>query len=191
MAGGLIAIQRRRGVTVDIVAVTDGEAAYPGMVPPDLLGPIRVQEQEAALGELGVEPDHIHRLGVPDGGVPEALDRLLSAVEELRRPGGLVVLPWSGDHHSDHVACSALAPRVPDAVYGFFWAWHRTPMSAFEDVDLLSIPLSDDVLAQKSRALSWHRSQFRPSSGTPILDRRLVEPAMTSAEYVIGRPRDD
>lgn len=190
MAGGLIAIQRRRGVDVDVVAVTDGEAAYPGAVLPDVLGPVRVCEQEAALGVLGVQADHIHRVGVPDGGVPDAVERLISAVAELRQEGGLVVLPWSGDHHSDHVACSAVGRHVPNAVYGFFWAWHRTPMTLFDDVDLLGISLPDDILAQKSRALAQHRSQFRPTTGTPILDQRLVEPVMTPVEYLIGEPRD-
>src|SRR6187399_2442164 len=50
-AGGLIASQIRRGIPVDVVAVTDGEAAYPGQTD---LAAVRRAEQENAVRELGV-----------------------------------------------------------------------------------------------------------------------------------------
>src|SRR4051812_36313606 len=58
-AGGLIAAHRLRGCSVQVIAVTDGEASYSDW--PDL-GAVRAEEQMAALAEMGVEKESIIRL---------------------------------------------------------------------------------------------------------------------------------
>ncbi len=67
-SGGLIARQRGRGISVIVVAVTDGEGAYPGD-PADELAATRRNEQLRALRRLGVAAGDVYRLEVPDGGV--------------------------------------------------------------------------------------------------------------------------
>ena len=77
MAGGLIATQRSRGVDVHVLAVTDGEAAY-DVDDPAALASKRRTEQLAALGELGVEPHSITRLGRAYNNSSPASGRILS-----------------------------------------------------------------------------------------------------------------
>jgi LmbE family N-acetylglucosaminyl deacetylase len=55
-AGGLIAMQRFRQIHVTLLAVTDGEAAYPGV--PDL-GRTRRVEQAHAADALGLARDSV------------------------------------------------------------------------------------------------------------------------------------
>ena len=77
-AGGLIATQRRRGVPVIVVAVTNGEAAYPGACG---LGEVRRAEQQLAVAELGVDCTEVSSMHLPDGNVvafEEALTDLVS-----------------------------------------------------------------------------------------------------------------
>jgi LmbE family N-acetylglucosaminyl deacetylase len=62
-AGGLIAKLCRAGVSVTVVAITDGEGAYADT--PDL-GATRILEQTEALDRLGVPNSRIHRLHLPD-----------------------------------------------------------------------------------------------------------------------------
>lgn len=65
-AGGLIADLRKENREIHIVAITDGENAYPNI---KNLREIRQQEQEKALHILGVSKDHITRLGLMDSSV--------------------------------------------------------------------------------------------------------------------------
>ena len=91
-AGGLIALQRRRGVPVTIVAVTNGEAAYSDAV---RLGEIRRIEQQSALAELGVEASDIFRTDLADGNVTALENELMDFVHPLMRRRTLLVAPWS------------------------------------------------------------------------------------------------
>src|SRR6202044_612035 len=73
-AGGLIAKLRRAGVTVTIVAITDGENAYAGT---PRLGDIRVLEQNEAVQRL-VCPNHTtHPPHLPDRDLPDYEDQLV------------------------------------------------------------------------------------------------------------------
>ena len=112
LAGGLIATQRSRDVSVRVLAVTDGEAAYDVDEPGDLADRRR-REQLAALDELGVAPDAVIRLGLPDGAVEEHVDAVvdsIAAVEDV----GLIVAPWTGDYHHDHEVVGSAARRAAD-----------------------------------------------------------------------------
>jgi len=128
--GGLFTMLRRRAIRCDVIAVTDGEAAYDG-VDPRALAARRRHEQAASFDILGVDATRVRRLGLPDGEVAEYCDALTDAIVECGNP--VVVAPWQHDHHCDHEACGRAARRAAgilgaDVYGGMFWAWHHTPV---------------------------------------------------------------
>ncbi len=186
-AGGLIATQRRQGVPVKVIAVTDGEAAYSDAI--DLAG-IRRREQEAALAELGVEPSGIIRLGLADGKVTACEVELINAIRPWAPSGTLLVAPWSGDPHPDHEACGRAAEQVAkDAcvslVSYLFWAWHRKGVESLTALPLRRFELDEGNRAARDVALSRHRSQFAWPTGSPALPEALLEPARRPFETFI------
>ena len=138
MFGGLIQLQRRRGVDVHVVAVTDGDASYP-QIEPQRLGSVRRREQLEALSVLGVDERSVHRLGVRDGNVAGQEEAVAEAVADLRTP--IIVAPWVHDHHCDHEAIGRAAQHAAAhtgaAVYfGLFWSSHSAgPMSTTSRVE--------------------------------------------------------
>ncbi|MGF1597000.1 MAG: PIG-L deacetylase family protein [Acidimicrobiales bacterium] len=186
MFGGLIGHQRDGGVPVTVVAVTDGEAAYPD-VDPSALALRRRGEQEAALAVLGVEPGAVVRLGLPDGEVASHHAAVTDAVADLTPPGGLLAAPWLGDHHCDHEAtgravATAAARTGVDLVYGLFWTWHHTGPDRSAAAPLGRLPLADGG-ARRRRAMAEHRSQTTEGCLRPILGAAELEPILWEAEY--------
>ena len=186
-AGGLIAFQRRRGVPVTIVAVTNGEAAYSDAV---RLGDIRRIEQQSALAELGVEASDIFRTDLADGNVTAFEDELMDFVHPLMRRRTLLVAPWSLDPHPDHEACGRAAERLAKArdvslVSYVFWAWHRTRVESLAVLPLHRLELDDRLQAARAAALSHHRSQLEWETGSPILPDSLLDPARRPFETFI------
>ena len=126
-AGGLVAKLCRAAVPVTIVAITDGEGAYPDT---PHLGEIRALEQTEALCCLGVPRSRIHRLHLPDRHISryekELADQLLPLVTGHMH----LVAPWQRDFHPDHEAAGRAAARVAQLndltiTYYLFWTWHR------------------------------------------------------------------
>lgn len=186
--GGLVALQRARGVEVTVIAVTDGEAAYPGADASEL-AEIRRREQEQSLAWLGVDPSHVRRLHVPDGEVPDHLDRVVDAVAALATP--LVVAPWEYDHHSDHEACGRAAQigasRHGAAVWsGLFWTWHRTAPACLGEHRLVHLALDAPTRSARRSALAAHRSQLERDVGEPVLTSELLEPVSWDREYFVA-----
>jgi LmbE family N-acetylglucosaminyl deacetylase len=187
-AGGLIALERRRRVPVQVVAVTDGEAAYSDAV---RLGDIRREEQELALGELGVATSNIVRLAIPDGRVADFEEELIDSIRPFIRPGMLLVAPWSQDPHPDHEACGRAAERLAklfdvSLVSYVFWAWHRaTSVESLTALPIYRLELGSTVQAARAAALSRHRSQLEWETGPPILPDTLLQPAQRPFETFI------
>lgn len=191
--GGLIAHQRRHGVAVTVVAVTDGEAAYPDR-DPEQMGAIRRIEQNVALGVLGVAREDIVRLSLPDGAVADHVEELTDALRDLVPAQGLVAAPWTHDVHPDHEACgraalAAVAGTDVTSIFGLFWAWHHQRVGCFEsEGGLLSLPLDTRLASLRERALQCHRSQLVQLDDRPILERRELEPTRWPFElFVPGR----
>ena len=186
-AGGLIAMQRRRGVPVEIVAVTDGEAAYVDAIG---LGEIRRGEQEAAVAELGVEASAIVRLGLPDGKVTASESALIELIRPLVGTGTFLVAPWAGDTHPDHEACGRVAEQLARdagmtlASY-MFWAWHRKSADELTALPLYRLELDAGIQAARNAALAHHRSQLDWKTGSPVLPDSLLEPARRPFETFI------
>jgi LmbE family N-acetylglucosaminyl deacetylase len=186
-AGGLIAAQRRRGIPVKIIAVTDGEAAYADALG---LGEIRRGEQQAAANELGVEASDIVRLGLPDSNVAAFEQKLTDCVRPFVRPGTLLVAPWSGDPHPDHETCGRVAERLVTGsgcilIFYLFWTWHRKPVESVAALPKRRFELDDQLQGARTKALSQHRSQLEWKTGSPILPSSLLDPARRPFETFI------
>ena len=186
-AGGLIARLRLLDVPVTILAITDGEGAYPDV---EGLSDIRVEEQMAALARLGVREEDVHRLRLPDRNLLENEDRIYEAALRLSGPETHLVAPWVKDFHPDHEAAGRAAERVASAknlalTSYLFWTWHRGSPETLHDVSMVSLLLSEEEREMKLRALSAHASQLQHPDGQPILSDELLAPAQRSFEVYL------
>ena len=142
--GGLLRAASQAGLEILLLAVTDGEACYPGDAAwtPDRLREVRPREVAQALDVLGVRAQ-VQRLGIPDGGVEARSAALKATLRTLLQPGDLVLAPWEQDGHPDHdaVGRAALAAAAQPGMRLLrypVWAWHwllphttRPPFAAF------------------------------------------------------------
>jgi LmbE family N-acetylglucosaminyl deacetylase len=186
-AGGLIARLRSSGIEITIVAVTDGEHAYPDT---EHLGKVREQEQNAALGRLGVGSEQVHRLRFTDSGVAASEERLKDVLLTLVASDMHVVSPWQKDFHPDHEACGRAAEAVArlkktKLTSYFFWTWHRGTPALLDGLRLVALTLTERERRAKYDALMCHQSQLKHASGSPILPENLLEPAVRPFEVYL------
>lgn len=177
-AGGLIWELRRRQVDVLVIAVTDGESAYPGE---NDLGRIRREEQENALRCLGVAPGALVRFNFPDRYVAEHEDLLVQGLLPFVDQDTHLVSPWTGDFHPDHEASGRAAERVAKTTgallsFYFFWTWHRGTLEVLDNLPLHALRLGSPALDAKANAIRKHRSQLVRAPGDPILSGELLAP---------------
>jgi LmbE family N-acetylglucosaminyl deacetylase len=193
-AGGLIAHQRAHGRDVVVVAVTDGDAAYPDWRGEELAR-VRRREQLDALHALGVGRQAVHRLGMPDGATDLHVEDIAAELLGLVGASDTLVAPAAFDRHPDHEACGRAATAVADAVgcslLGSLVGAHHDPEHAPADLTLGVLALSDDEVARRMAAVTSHRSQLLPSHRTvadPILSRASIALLERPLEYyVLGR----
>src|SRR6478735_12486879 len=174
---------------VTVVAVTDGEAAYPS-VPPSTLADRRRIEQRRSLALLGVDPVSVVRLGLPDSAVACHEDELVDVLTALSADAGLVVAPWIGDHHSDHEACgraAAAAARTARCTirHGLFWGWSLGSPVEPPFSEMTHLELSPSERRTRTQALECHQSQLTDELATPMLTTADLEPLAWPAEYYI------
>jgi LmbE family N-acetylglucosaminyl deacetylase len=186
-AGGLIARLRKQGVSVTVVAVTDGENAYSDM---EGLDAIRVPEQTEALHRLGVQESMIHRLMLPDRSISAHEDELVDLLLPFVTPETHVIAPWKRDFHPDHEVVGRAAARLAQLMglsvtYYLFWTWHRGTPGMLTRLPIARLDLSDRELQTKLYALEAHISQFEHSDGQPILSSELLAPAHRKFEVYI------
>lgn len=185
--GGLIGSLLERSIPVDVIAVTDGEAAYePGLS--DALADRRRREQRESFDVLGLDEGRVRRLGLPDGRVYEHLDLLTAAIVELANP--VVVAPWTHDHHCDHEASGWAARRAAavldaDVYGGLFWAWYRTPAARLDGGRMVRLRLDPSGRDRRVRALGRHHTQLEHIYGPPVLTSDLLEPVGWRWEYYV------
>ncbi len=192
-SGGLVVHQRRRGLDVIVVAVTDGDAAY-DPAGDATLAARRRDEQTEALVSLGVR-EPVVRLSIPDGRVGDHEVDLSTTLRSILQPNDLVIAPSVNDHHPDHEATGraaiAASSRVGcELMFNIFWTWHLTDPVAFGCAhSLRRLPLCEPTVEIKSAALAAHRSQFETAGNiAPILDERSTEPARWPDEYYLEPP---
>ena len=183
-AAGVIACQRRSGLPVSVIAVTDGEAAYPNA---HGLAEVRKKEQESALQVLGVHPHDIVRLGFPDSKVAQHEHRLVNLLTPLLLPETLVLAPWSRDWHPDHEACGRAAQQVAqragaELIFYLFWTWHQAEPGSLPHQNVRRFELDSRLRELKESALQCHDSQLHSTDGSPVLPEHLLKPARRSFE---------
>jgi LmbE family N-acetylglucosaminyl deacetylase len=184
-AGGLIAFQRKRGVPICIIAVTDGENAY-GFNNPQLRK-TRQREQSRAVRELGLGESQLVRLGFTDSSLMPAAEDIAGHIAPYVTNRHHILAPWTGDFHPDHEACGRAAEKLARRIgarltWYFFWTWHRGDPSLLKNVTMAAFPLSRDLREAKWRAIQAHRSQLEHPGGQPILPENLLAPARRNFE---------
>ncbi len=187
--GGALALLARRGVRVQVLTATRGEAGSRGDPPlchAEALGAMREQELHCACGALGAAPPMV--LGYSDGRLAEvdeeeAVSRVTAVIRELRPQ---VLLTWPSDGlsgHPDHVAVSCWITRAfeeaaardakaPVALYHLAVpcsvadALGLAHLHAIPDAEITLTVDVTPVWEQKWAAIRCHRTQ---ADGSPIL----------------------
>jgi LmbE family N-acetylglucosaminyl deacetylase len=186
-AGGLIRVQTNRGVPVTMIAVTDGEAAYPNS---PALATTRIAEQNAAAHALGVASERIVRLRMPDAKVSKFEHELAMNIVDHLDSDTLLIAPWIFDPHPDHEACGRAAleaARITAAtvVSYIFWAWHRNLPETLIDLPLRKLAIPPNLQEARSSALACYLSQLECPGGDPILPEIFLAPARRPYEIFI------
>jgi len=162
-AGGLIRTWAVRGAEVNVLSVSDGEAAEPSR---HGLGTIRREELTEALRKLCPTHVSVTRLGLPDGRIAGHENRLRNAILSLARGRLTIIAPYERDGHPDHGAVGgvclefARSQQLPIARY-VLRAWQRAASAGLTEARWGKFVLSDDARRAKARALQCFRSQSK------------------------------
>jgi len=116
---GVMCWLAEQGHSVEIVAVTEGEASHADsalITPHELVGRRR-REQRRALAVLGLDDVPVRRLGLPDAAVARHERALAALLAAELTPDSTVLVPWRHDGHPDHEAV-ARAGRHAAAITG-------------------------------------------------------------------------
>ena len=175
-AGGLINLCARRGLSVRLICVTDGEAARPEM--PDLAA-IRIAEFDAASRHLLGYAASVDRLGMPDGAVARYERELAWHLGSRIPDNATLIAPYERDGHTDHDAigrvCRDLATKRNLTLARYpIWAWHRLEPGAFGHESAVRVRLDDKSLAAKSAAIDCYRSQTEERAGGAIVPAHVL-----------------
>ena len=188
--GGLIAAARAEGRDVRLVVVSDGcgSHTHSALYPPARLRDLREAETLRAVAVLGMAPDSVTFLRLPDAHVPdrgpeaEAAAAAVIAVAAACRAGAVFVT-WRHDPHCDHKAAAAIVAlargRMPGVrIYEYpVWGWTLPPETEVgAGPEGLCLDLSA-FTAVKAEAVAAHESQTTDLIGDDPTGFRL-EPAM-------------
>lgn len=178
--GGLLQAARAAGAIRRVLLVTDGDNnPWPqrwsekrwhiGPVERARWGLRRRTEAISALTVLGVDPEHVRYLGLPDlgitaalmSGVPNVAEQLRTEIDQFQPT--LIVLPELEDRHPDHSALHvavklALEQRRPAVRLLAFAVHGPTPREG--DVALV---LTDVQRETKRAAIQMHATQMQLS----------------------------
>jgi len=170
--GGLIAEACALGRPPVVAVLTDGTLSHPTSpsFPPPRLKALREAETRAAVAALGLGPEHVHFLGLPDGQAPREGQAMLQAAERVARlarahEASAILATWEHDPHPDHVAAHVIAreaARLADArlVSYAVWGWTLPPRLRLPVAGVTGARL--DIarhLPAKRRAIAAHASQ--------------------------------
>lgn len=180
--GGVIALLRQQGQAVSVLFVSDGSMSHPNSkrYPPEARRDLREREAASALEILGIAPDDIHFLRLPDTRVPvPTSENFAEGVALVRdqlkclRPQ-TVLVPWRRDPHGDHRATWHLLRAAVDQLEAPV-RWLEYPIWVWESTQVGDLPTAADgswwrvdvsaFLPQKRRAIAAHVSQT-----TPLID---------------------
>lgn len=191
--GATAAMLSGRGVTVQLVAVTDGEAAYPddGDSRKELAN-LRRDELAAAAERLGLSRPIFLR--IPDGEVASYEQRLTARLGALLagfERGTWCAATWRGDGHPDHEATGRAAAAASKHTGARFveypiWMWHWAtpddPAVPWHRARRLAVTSNEQ--AAKDAAMRCFASQLERRDGSPLLTPDVVARQMAVGEIV-------
>jgi LmbE family N-acetylglucosaminyl deacetylase len=171
--GGLIADACRQGLRGKVVIVSDGAGSHPNSkaYPPDRLRSLRKEEARQAGAELGLNPEEMIFLSLPDRFVPHEGDdaeRAIGVIADCAREidARSLFVSWRHDPHCDHEASYQISREVRRRVGGVrlfeYVVWgHTLPRSTEVDPTRggFRISIDRETLEKKRRAIAAHRSQ--------------------------------
>jgi LmbE family N-acetylglucosaminyl deacetylase len=170
--GGLIAEACRQGLRGKVVIVSDGVGSHPNSkaYPPDRLKVLREGEARRAGVELGLKPEDMLFLGLPDRFVPsegEEAERAIDVIADCAREMGArsLFVSWRHDPHCDHQASYRIARAVQRRVEVLrvfeYVVWGHTlpPLTEVDPISGFRIQVGKEALEKKRRAIAAHRSQ--------------------------------
>jgi LmbE family N-acetylglucosaminyl deacetylase len=195
--GATIAMLRAAGVEVQVVSVSDGGAAYPGLGATDRAQLERVRHAEVcrSLRLLGAgEPIG---LGMPDGELSgheqQLTDRIAALLADFPA-GRWCAATWRGDGHPDHEAvgraCAAAAAKTGAVFLEYpvwMWHWARPDDPAVPWNRARRVALTRDALKLKRLAVDCFLSQLQPGpDGQTVLPPAVVRRLLTVGEVVFA-----
>jgi LmbE family N-acetylglucosaminyl deacetylase len=187
--GGAIALLCQLNIAVKVLVVSDGTKSHPNSLayPPPALKKLREQESLAALAILGVAPEAVTFLGMPDGGVlaggaGEISNKIKEYQNAMSEPSyaiasisqylnelapSIIFLPWRKDPHPDHRASWQLftvatknLTNPPRIVEYPIWDWDTEQRGNFADsINAWRLDITN-VLELKQQAIAKYRSQI-------------------------------
>lgn len=193
--GATAAALRARGVTVQVVSVTDGGAAQPNSPECEQirLGQRRRRELYCASDVLDLGT--LFCLGFPDGRISDHTARLTDELTEILDAWGPNIwcaATWRGDGHPDHEAtghaAAAAAARTGARLLEYpIWMWHwALPDDAAVPWHRATrIPLDSAAMDLKKLAAQAFRTQFHSDKpGTePVLPPFVLQRLLAVGEF--------
>lgn len=173
--GGLIAQAAARGRDARLVVVSDGTGSHPASRthPPERLRETREHEALAAARVLGMAPDAVTFLRLPDRFVPREgpdAERAIGEIVRIARAAqaSAIVTTSDMDPHCDHKASFALARAAaracgPDVSLWSYviWGWTLPAQEEIARAPTRGLRLRvADELARKRLAVAQHSSQL-------------------------------
>ena len=204
--GGLIAEARTAGQEVDVIVVTDGSGSHPRskQYPSKRLVDLRCSEVHRAGLALGLKPDRVVFLGLPDTMAPKSGPQFDAAVEETlnvirRSEAGALFVTWERDPHCDHEASAALAKTVRRMRPGLklwaypIWGWHIEASAEIHQPSPIAHRIDISLYRdRKLKAIAAHASQMTDLiSDDPEgfrFDESSLAPFLGQYEYFIEVP---
>jgi len=205
-AGGLIAEACAGGYRLDIIIVTDGSGSHPRsrQYPRERLVDLRYAEVHKAGMALGLPPDRVHFLGLPDTMAPKSGPEFDAAADKIRdvilqSGAGALFVTWENDPHCDHEAAAELAKAVRRLSPGLklwaypIWGWHLLPDTEIRQPILNAVRINISRYRDPKRAaIDAHVSQMTGLiSDDPDgfrFDERSLAPFLGHFEYFIEVP---
>lgn len=171
--GGLIAACCAASRPPVVAILTDGSLSHPNSrrYPPARLATLREQEATEAVGILGLPPDRLIFLRVPDTRAPDCgplFESIVCRLGQVVQTFGCssILAPWRFDPHGDHEAAAGVAAELARSsgirlrsypVWG--WTLADDAEVAEDDVKGWRLPIATQAGA-KRRAIAAHASQY-------------------------------